>query len=147
MLDWVSFGFIQPKRIRQYLENEGISDGELTKVLNETSKLTEIFRKLEINNINNYNDPYITKSNKLLKLIESKKISNILKIRELIYDLMAKNYNLSKIYTYIFETLLNTLDDDIKKFKIINLYNNYNNNNFKNIIHVESLCINIMNVL
>lgn len=35
MLDWVSFGFTQPKRIRRYLENEGISDGELTKVLNE----------------------------------------------------------------------------------------------------------------
>jgi len=124
-----------------------INKSKITKVLNETSKLTEIFMKLEINNINNYNDPYITKSNKLIKLIESKKISNILKIRELIYDLMAKNYNLSKIYTYIFKTLLNTIDDNNKKLIIIRLYNNYNNNNFKNIIHIESLFINIMNAL
>jgi GTP-binding protein EngB required for normal cell division len=120
---------------------------KITKILNETSKLTEIFMKLEINNINSYNDPYITKSNKLVKLIESKKISNILHIRELIYDLMAKNYNLNNIYKHIFNTLIISNYDNVTKQNIIKLYSNYNNNNFKNIIHIESLLINIMNIL
>lgn len=120
---------------------------KITTILNETSKLTEIFMKLEINNINSYNDPYITKSNKLVKLIETKKTSNILKIRELIYDLMAKNYNLNKIYTHIFKLLITSNNDCDTKQNILKLYNNFNNNNFKNIIHIESLLINIMNIL
>ena len=124
-----------------------INKSKITKVLNETSRLTEIFMKLEINNINSYNDPYITKSNKLVKLIETKKTSNILKIRELIYDLMAKNYNLNNIYKHIFNTLIISNYDNVTKQNIIKLYSNYNNNNFKNIIHIESLLINIMNIL
>jgi DNA polymerase III delta prime subunit len=124
-----------------------ISKSKITKVLKETSELTEIFMKLEINIINSYNDPYITKSNKLVKLIESKKTSNILKIRELIYDLMAKNYNLNKIYIHIFKSLINSNYDNVTKLNIIKLYSKYNNNNFKNIIHIESLLINIMNIL
>ena len=99
-----------------------ISNSKITKVLNETSKLTEIFMKLEINIINSYNDPYITKSNKLIKLIKSKKTSNILKIRVLIYDLMAKNYNLNKIYTHIFNSLINSNYDNVVKLNIIKLY-------------------------
>ena len=124
-----------------------INKSKITTILNETSKLTEIFMKLEINNINSYNDPYITKSNKLVKLIETKKTSNILKIRELIYDLMAKNYNLNKIYTHIFKLLITSNNDCDTKQNILKLYNNFNNNNFKNIIHIESLLINIMNIL
>jgi hypothetical protein len=124
-----------------------INKSKITKVLNETSRLTEIFMKLEINNINSYNDPYITKSNKLVTLIETKKTSNILKIRELIYDLMAKNYNLNNIYKIIFTTLITSNYDNSTKLNIIKLYSNYNNNNFKNIIHIESLLINIMNIL
>ena len=124
-----------------------INKSKITKVLNETSRLVEIFMKLEINNINSYNDPYITKSDKLVKLLETKKTSNILKIRELIYDLMAKNYNLINIYKNIFTTLINSNYDNSTKLNIIKLYSNYNSSNFKNIIHIESLLINIMNIL
>jgi len=124
-----------------------INKSKITKILNETSKLTEIFMKVEINTINSYNDPYITKSTKLVKLIQTKKTSNILKIRELIYDLMAKNYNLNIIYTHIFNLLIANNYDNVTKINIIKLFSNYNNNNFKNIIHIESLLINIMNIL
>ena len=124
-----------------------VCNSKIKKILNETSKLTELFMKFEINNINNYNDPYIIRTNKLVKLIEHKKTSNILKIREIIYDLMAKNYDLNKIYRNIFKILLSKNYNNNTKQSILKLYNNYNNNNFKNIIHIESILINIMNIL
>jgi DNA polymerase III delta prime subunit len=125
-----------------------LNQTKIPKILNETTKLTEIFMKLEISIIQNYIDPYINNSNKLVKLIETNKTSNILKIRELLYELMSKNYNLNNIYKIIFTTLITTPSYDNKtKQHIIKIYSNYNNNNFKNIIHIESLLINLMNIL
>ena len=121
---------------------------KIVNVLNETYKLTEIFMKLEINNLNNYVDPYINNANKLIKLIESKKPSNILKIRELIYNLMAQNYNLKYIYKHIFNILINKNYSNKKKLNIVKIYSEYNINiTFKNIIHIESMLINIMNII
>jgi DNA polymerase III delta prime subunit len=125
-----------------------IQKSKITTVLNETYKLTEIFMKLEINNLNNYVDPYINNSNKLIKLIETKKSSNILKIRELLYSLMSKNYNLNYIYKNIFNILITKNYDNKTKLNIIKIYSEYNSNiTFKNIIHIESLLINVMNII
>ena len=61
---------------------------------------------------------------------------------------MSKNYNLTNIYKNIFTTFITSKAYDNKtKQNIINLFSNYKNNNFKNIIHIESLLINIMNTI
>ena len=124
------------------------SNQKITTILNETHKITEIFMKLEITSFNDYVDPYINNSNKLIKLIETKKSENILKIREILYSMMSQNYNLNYIYINIFNTLLTKKYDNEIKLRIINVYSDYNiNNTFKNIIHIESLLINIMNII
>ena len=123
-----------------------ISTDKITSIIKKTSNLNIIIIKLKINSINNYIDPFELYSNTLIKLIESKKCSNIIKIRDILYDLMSKNYDIRYVFKIIFNDLLH--NNKIKnKINIIEIFNNYNNNSFKNIIHLESLLINIMNII
>ena len=93
--------------------------------------------------INNYICPYNTFSNKFIKLLTNNKINNILKIRELLYTIMSKNYDLKIICLNILKQILNSKSDNKKE--IIELYTKFDNknNSFKNIIHIEALLINI----
>jgi len=120
-----------------------INNSKIKSIINETNNLTSLFLLLEINMINNYICPYNTCSNKFIQLLTSKKINNILKIRELLYTIMSKNYDLKIICFNILKQILNSKSD--KKKEIIELYNKYDNknNSFKNIIHIEALLINI----
>jgi len=123
-----------------------LSKKKITSVIKKTSNLNIIFIKLKINSINNYIDPFELNSSTLIKLIETKKCSNIIKIRDILYDLMSKNYDIKYIFKHIFNELL--YNNKIKnKIQIIEIFNNYNNNSFKNIIHLESLLINLMNII
>jgi len=125
-----------------------ISKDKILSIINKTSNLNIIFIKLKINSINNYIDPYELHSNTITKLIESKKCSNIIKIRDILYDLMSKNYDLKYVFKNIFNDILQNNKIKIKnKINIIEIFNNYNNNSFKNIIHLESLLINLMTIL
>ena len=120
-----------------------INDSKINSIINETNNLTSLFLLLEINKINNYTCPYITFSNTFIKLVTNKKINNIFKIRELLYTIMSKNYDLKIICLNILKKILKSKSD--KKKEIIELYTKYDNKNksFKNIIHIEALLINI----
>ena len=121
-----------------------IKSSKLKNIINETRNLTSLFLQLEINTLNNYICPYKTYSNKFVKLLESKNIDNIIKIRELLYTIMSKNYDLKLICHTILNTFLTKNSD--KRQELIELFTNYDNTNksFKNIIHIESLLINII---
>jgi len=113
------------------------------------NNLNNIFPILDINDINKYIEPYESNINKLIKLLESKKISNIIKIRELLYNLMSKNYDLKFIFNKIYKYFLNKCNEKKKK-EIITIYSEnsqYINKSFKSIIHYETLLINIMNII
>ena len=120
-----------------------INNSKIKSIINETNNLTSLFLLLEINKINNYTCPYITFSNTFIKLVTNKKINNIFKIRELLYTIMSKNYDLKIICLNILKKILKSKSD--KKKEIIELYTKYDNKNksFKNIIHIEALLINI----
>tara|TARA_B110000967_G_C18759314_1_gene496979 strand:- start:131 stop:1069 length:939 start_codon:yes stop_codon:yes gene_type:complete len=120
-----------------------INDSKLKSIINDTNNLTSLFLLLEINMINNYICPYNTFSNKFIQLLTTKKINNILKIRELLYTIMSKNYDLKIICLNILKQILNSKSDNKKE--IIELYTKFDNknNSFKNIIHIEALLINI----
>lgn len=121
-----------------------IKSSKLKTIINDSTNLTSLFLQLEINTLNNYSCPYKTYSSKFVKLLESKNINNILKIRELLYTIMSKNYDLKLICHTILKTFLTKNSD--KKKELIELFTNYDNTNksFKNIIHIESLLINII---
>ena len=120
-----------------------INNSKIKSIINETNNLTSLFLLLEINMINNYICPYNTFSNKFIKLLTNNKINNILKIRELLYTIMSKNYDLKIICLNILKQILNSKSDNKKE--IIELYTKFDNknNSFKNIIHIEALLINI----
>ena len=113
-------------------------------IINDTQNLTSLFLQLEINILNTYSCPYKSYSNKFVKLLESNNIDNIIKIRELLYTIMSKNYDIKLICHNILNIFL-TKNIDNKK-ELIELFTNYDNTNksFKNIIHIESLLINII---
>ena len=114
----------------------------------KTLNLNELFIKLETNTINNYIDPYNLYTNKLIKLINTKKVINIIKIRDLLYELMSKNYNLMIIFRQIMNYYTINTNEHNKTMEIIKLFNTYNNTkSFKNIIHLESILINIMAII
>ena len=120
-----------------------INDSKIKSIINNTNNLTSLFLLLEINMINNYICPYNTFSKKFIQLLTTKKINNILKIRELLYTIMSKNYDLKIICFNILKQILNSKSDNKKE--IIELYTKFDNknNSFKNIIHIEALLINI----
>lgn len=120
-----------------------INSLKIKSIINDTNNLTSLFLLLEINMINKYTCPYKTLSNKFIKLLEGKN-NNILKIRELLYTIMSKNYDLKIICHNILKQILSSECDNKKE--IIELYTYYDNKNksFKNIIHTEALLINII---
>ena len=110
---------------------------------NDLLLYSEILKKKKI-----YIDPISKNTKSLITLIKKKKLSNVLKIREILYDLMSKNYSLIQVKQNILKNLLN--DSDItpnKKYKIISLFTKINGDHFKNIIPIEYLLAHIMNLL
>lgn len=138
----------RPKKIEvfDYLQNKCKIKIDL-EYLDTKINLNTLFPIVNIHSINKYNDPYEYYTNKLLKLIKSKKVLNITKIREIVYDLISKGYDIVSICKNILQHLLKTIDES-KKFNLIELYSNMNTNkSFKSVIHIESLIINIMNII
>lgn len=121
-----------------------IKSSKIKTIINDTKDLNSLFLQLEINSINPYICPYKTYTNKFVKLLESNKVENIIKIRELLYTIMSKNYDLKVICHNILSIFLTKNID--KKQELIELFTNYDNtnNSFKNIIHIETLLINII---
>ena len=128
--------------------NKYVSNIYSKKISVNTYNLNELFIKLETNNISTYIDPYDLYTNKFIKLINTCKVTNIIKIRELLYDLMSKNYNLFNIFIKILKYYTTHINDYNKNIKIISLFSIYSTNkSFKNIIHLECILINIMNII
>ena len=125
-----------------------IKNSKLKSIILESNNLNDIFMSLEIINLTpNYINPYNIVINKLIKLIESNKLINILKIRETLYNIMSKNYDLQIICNRIYNHFLKSKIEN--KNDIIELFTYYDTKNlsFKNIINIESLLINLMNII
>jgi len=117
--------------------------------LDKNVNLNTLFPILTINTVTKYIEPYDYYINKLIKLILTKKVINIIKIRDILYELVSKNYNIHFIINTIFNHLLKN-NSVSKKINLIELYSNINKNihkSFKSIIHIESLLINMMNII
>ena len=138
----------KPKKIEVYNYLNTICKHKIDlEYLDNYVNLNTLFPIININTINNYNDPYEYYTHKLIKLISSTKVSNINKIRDIIYELLSKGYDIVLIYKNIYKQLLKTIDDS-KKYNLIELYSNINiNKSFKSVIHIEALIINIMNII
>jgi len=82
--------------------------------------------------------------------MKTKKVSNIIKIRNILYDLCTKNYNKRNIIKHI---LLNIIKLDITQQNKINITKiassiDYEmSNSYRNYIHLESFVVRVMNEL
>ena len=95
----------------------------------------------------NYIDIYNNNINNIIKLIEKKKISSIIKIRETLYDLISKNYSINEIFNKISKYFISNYNFKKEMIDLSISYEYKINNSFKSIIHLEAFLINILNII
>ena len=140
----------QKKELKKLLiNNYKVKKEKVDKLLDKNLSLSDLILNSKIIKKKSiYIDPIIKNVKNIIKLIKKKKLSNILKIREILYNLMSKNYDLIIVKQMIIKFLLNDKDIDYEKKKtIVDLFTQINGKTFKNIIPIEYLLINIMNIL
>jgi len=103
-------------------------------------------KKIEISNMSEnisiMNDNYQIICNKLIDTIKNYKIIKYLKFRDILYDLLIYNLNISQCIWYILKTLINDkyIDDSKLSDILIKTYIffQYYNNNYRPIYHLEN---------
>jgi hypothetical protein len=123
------------KNIIETIVNENYSYG-----------LNKILIKLEKILINvKYEDILLDNYKIILQLMQEKKLININKIRNILYDLQSKNINIENIFKLLLNYIIKSKIKE--KEKVIDLIIKYNINyskSYKSIIQIESLIINII---
>tara|TARA_B110001469_G_C9639807_1_gene321548 strand:+ start:942 stop:1880 length:939 start_codon:yes stop_codon:yes gene_type:complete len=135
--------------VYNFLKNTNSINNININTMDKNVNLNTLSAIITVNSITKYIEPYNYYTNKLIILINSKKVRNIIKIRDILYELISKNYNIHFIINNIFNHLLKNISLS-KKINLIELYSNINKNihkSFKSIIHMESLLINMMNII
>jgi len=133
-------------------ENLKISDLELAKLL-DTNKnnITKLF--LIIENFSKTKSQHKTlcyidqKIEEILELVYTKKISNILKIRDKLYELCAKNIDKKYILTYCLSQVLKKIELIEKKSELVKLACDLEHKcieSYKEIIHIEYFIVALM---
>jgi hypothetical protein len=93
-------------------------------------------------NISIMNDNYQIICNKIIDMIKNYKTIRYLKFRDILYDLLIYNLNISQCVWYILKTLINDNCIDDKKLSdiLIKTYTffQYYNNNYRPIYHLEN---------
>ena len=141
---------------------------EKIQLINHIIKDRKIKVNIDIDNLSNnnlinmilkfelllFNNSYIFQEDlfieKIIKLIEEKKINNIIVLREILYEIMALNINFKPILNKILKMFLQKKLSSNTKYNIIELYSKYNTKSiksYKNVIIIESLLVNIMSIL
>jgi hypothetical protein len=91
-----------------------------------------------------------TQIDDILELVYENKNENILKIREKLYTLTAKNFNKSILINYALKKVLSKLTCQEKKMNLINEVSKIDLNlkhSYKDLIHVEYFFILLMNYI
>ena len=119
-------------------------------IIKNTSNLNIILTDYELGLVNKLKPFLELKYNKIYYYIKDslKNPENIIKIREEIYEINIKNYNVKTILKKLLKELLyDKAIDSNKKYEIIKAYSNYSKriiNCYKEQIHYESLISNII---
>jgi DNA polymerase III delta prime subunit len=134
-------------------ENRKISKTKIKEIIGHNPILENILIKLEIicNNKGKYIDPIDSSINELYNMIITKKIGNILKIRELLYKLISKNFDIKmiiqKLYMKIIYNKKITDENKIIITRIFSIYESRIYKSYKDLIHLEALLISILNII
>jgi replication factor C subunit 3/5 len=142
--------------INTFDETKNLDMKILDKILNKNFynnhyNISKILYSIEYYLFSNNTELYYnSKILDIIKYMKTKKVSNIVKIRNILYDLCSKNYNKRNIIKHI---LLNTIKLDITDNAKINITKiassiDYQmSNSYRNYIHLESFIVRVMNEL
>ena len=134
-------------------EHLKISKTKIKEIIDNNPVLENILIKLEIicNNKGKYIDPIDSYINELYNMILTKKIGNILKIRELLYKLISKNFDIKMIIQILYIKIINNKKiTDENKIIITMIFTKYERRiykSYKDLIHLESLLISVLNII
>ncbi len=141
-----------------HIENIDINVGDFNQIINNCdNNINKIIWYLELkkNNLSNFKDWKIIVE-KIVSLILSdikthKDLNNIIKkCREYIYILFITNLNLKIVIRYIMKNLINNIEDNEIKYKIINTTSEFElrmNKGTRLIIHIEAYIMKILQLL
>ena len=131
-----------------------INESTINKLVDKLdNNLSDIMIHIEYKLLNGtkYIDYFKSKINLIIKLLETKKISNLIKIRELLYELTCKNIEKKRIIINIVQFFIKSKKyDNLTKRKIIRYGAHFEeklNKAYKDFVHLEGFIIAIMNIL
>jgi hypothetical protein len=136
--------------INKYVKSNNIKikKNVIETIVNENYSygLNKILIKLEKKIINvKYDDILLDNYNIILQLMNEKKLININKIRNILYDLQSKNINIETIFKLLIDYIIKSkIKEKETVIDMIIYYNKNYNKSYKNIIQIESLIINII---
>jgi DNA polymerase III delta prime subunit len=129
-----------------------MEDEYVEELIKKTNKISKILLELEYFSIHKklYENPFDKQLDIIIKLIEEKKVNNILKIRKNLYDILSCNINKISIFKKVVKYFVMS-DYNLKiKNKIVGLAAEFTSNlesTYRLTILLESFLINIMNIL
>lgn len=133
------FNFVNEK------EKLNLSKQNLIEIINKSkNNLTKIFLNIQCPDYKNFMNH---KLDEILELIKTKKILNILKIRERLYDLCSKNVDKTYIIKYCLNEILKNTTDTKKKIELTKKAADLQHKcitSYKETIHVEYFLVYLM---
>lgn len=134
-------------------ENTTYPEKKLLKLIdNENTNILKTLIKLELCLINKvkYIDPVDKIVDSMHNYIINSKLDSIVKLRELIYESISKNICIELIMSKLYRKFSNDLKlDNNMKINITSLFAEYDvyiKNSFKNVIHLETLVVILLNL-
>jgi hypothetical protein len=134
--------------------NNDVTNDIEKKTNKKTTKTTKTTKKTisnEKQNISIMNDNYQIICNKIIDMMKNYKNIKYLKFRDILYDLLIYNLNISQCVWYILKTLIN--DDYIDESKLSDIliktyrFFQYYNNNYRPIYHIENYVYSLCKII
>lgn len=143
------------KKFVRYICNQEfikIDDEDLNSLVENNNKISKVILQLEYFAINKrfYQNPFDKQIENIITLIEEKKVSNILKIRKQLYDILSNNINKISIFKKVVTHFVKSNYNNKVKLRIVELAADFTSNQettYRLTICLESFLINIMDIL
>lgn len=137
----------------KYLKKSLLKKINLDNIIDESNfNINYILVKVQMLLINNfYNTEIEDTSNKIIKFLIDKKLTNLLELRELIYGFVTNNLDVLELFKHL---LLNLNNKEFlcisKKIKILNVISDFDYNfklSYKELIHIEAALFKIFSII
>lgn len=145
LFTYIQLSYEPKDLIETFLKNNNILNKKISKILESNRNLNYIFTLSELYNVSNNKTFSELKEKQIITLIKDSinNPDNMIKIRELIYEINIRNIKIDSILKNILHVFLKSKEiNNDKKFKMCGLFSKYDHRSklsYKSQIHYEGL--------